>query len=206
MNVKEACMDENEQILILKLKNGEKAVFESIFHNYYCVLLAFTKEYLPDLDVARDIVQETFITLWEKKEILNSDTNLKAYLFTISRNKSLNYLKRRQLENKITNATAARQAEIYLNYYALKDQSAEQIYKAEFEQLIAEGIQSLPEQCRKIFYLSRLQYRKNQEIANQLNISIKTVESHITKSLKILREKLSPYLQMILSVSLHFIN
>lgn len=199
-------MMENEQILLLKLKRGGRKAFEWIFNHYYPVLLSFTKEYLPDYDIARDIVQETFIVLWERKDLLNSDSNIKAYLFTIARNKALNFLKRKQLENKVAAIKASEQAETCLNYYALKDQSAENIYNTEFEQLVAEGIKSLPDQCQKIFYMSRFEHCKNQEIADQLNISIKTVESHITKSLKILRTKLSPYLQLIISLCFHFFD
>lgn len=183
----------NDKALLFGLQRGEKKDFELIFNTHYRCLLFFIKEYLPDLDIARDIVQETFITLWERKELLNDDTNLRAYLFTIARNKSLNYLKRMQLEKRTASDSASRLAETYLNYHALKDQSAVRIYESEFEKLVAEGIETLPEQCRKIFNLSRMEYLKNQQIADQLNISIKTVESHLTKSLKILRKKLAAY-------------
>lgn len=185
--------NEDDKALLAGLQKGDKKEFELIFNNYYGCLLCFIKEYLPDLDIARDIVQETFITLWERKDLLNPDSNIRAWLFTIARNKSLNYLKRKQLEKKVTSDAASRLAKTHLNYYALKDQTALRIYESEFKKLVAEGIETLPAQCRKIFNLSRQEYFKNHEIADQLNISIKTVESHLTKSLKILRKKLAAY-------------
>lgn len=184
--------NQDDKALLIGLQVGGKKDFELVFNTYYRCLLCFIKEYLPDLDIARDIVQDTFVVLWERRELLNPDTNLRAYLFTIARNKSLNHLKRIQLERKTCDSTM-NSAELKLNYHALKDESALRIYQSEFEQLIAAGIASLPEQCRKVFNLSRLEHLKNQQIADQLNISLKTVESHLTKSLKLLRKKLAAY-------------
>jgi RNA polymerase sigma-70 factor (ECF subfamily) len=185
--------NDDDKALLIGLQVGGEKDFELVFNTYYRCLLGFIKEYLPDLDIARDIVQETFITLWERKDLLNADTNLRAYLFTIARNKSLNHIKRIQLEKRTSSGTASRLAAEQLNYYALKDESALRVYQSEFEKLVAEGIDTLPEQCRKVFNLSRRGYLKNQQIADELNISVKTVESHLTKSLKILRKKLAAY-------------
>ncbi len=88
-------MTATDEILHAKIQSEELDDFELVFRKHYPTLLAFTTEYLPDPDAARDIVQDSFMVLWEQKHTLQPGSNFRAYLFTIARNKSLNYLKRR---------------------------------------------------------------------------------------------------------------
>jgi RNA polymerase sigma-70 factor (ECF subfamily) len=139
-------------------------------------------------------VNETFIKLWETKSDLRSDTNLEAYLITIARNKSFNFLKHKKIILQYQEVKTANSAELNL----LEQIFTDNIYSGlDYELLknkINTAINNLPEQCRKVFQLSRFRKKKYSEIAAILNISPKTVEAHISLALRKLKEELQNFL------------
>lgn len=135
-------------------------------------------------------MQTVFIGFWEKRENIQVDTSLKAYLYRSVRNAALNEIKRLKVRQLHANAILAEGEPLSHapDQYAIKE---------ELEIKIQEALQALPEQCRLIFKMSRFEDLKYQEIADQLNLSIKTVENQMGKALKIMRAQLKEYLPLI---------
>jgi RNA polymerase sigma-70 factor (ECF subfamily) len=113
-------------------------------------------------------------------------------LFTIVRNNALNYLKHLTIRDKFRQFSEQQYAERQLNLMALTDLQVEEIFKRDMQQKIDEAVDDLPEKCREVFLMSRNFGMSYREIATQLNISIKTVENHISEALKKLRKKINP--------------
>jgi RNA polymerase sigma-70 factor (ECF subfamily) len=151
------------------------------------------------VDEAEEVVQGTFIGFWEKRENLQIETSLKAYLYRSVRNSCLNEIKRQKVRQ--VHAQAVLQQEVQV-----AEASDHDALKIELEDRIHHAIQTLPEQCRLIFKMSRFEELKYQEIADQLGLSIKTVENQIGKALKVLREQLKDYLPMIIVLMKGFLE
>jgi len=186
-------MHETDSILISLLKTGNRNVFESVYNKYYGNLFTYSKSYVLNAEVAQEMVQDTFLKLWEKKESLNDDTNIQALLYRIARNNCFNYLKRLKVEQNYLEYSKSKKTVLELNELALRQSSAEKIISEELEEKINDAIESLPPRCSLVFKMSREQGKKYKEIAGELNISIKTVENQIQKALKELRKSLSEF-------------
>ena len=169
------------------LLHGEEG-FKRIFESYYPRLLRFANEYVGDRYEAENILQNVFLTLWEKRTALRVDTNLNAYLLSLVKSQCLDFLKHKKVTNRyLSNQMTVQQQEMIFNYYAISKFEPEQMDVESLELLVQKAIGELPEQCRKVFELSRYEGLKYKEIANRLGISVKTVETHISHALKILR-------------------
>ena len=169
--------------------------FEDLFRTYFSPLMSFAKKILSDEEDAREVVHQVFVNLWEKKEKIDLSEPMKSYLFTSVHNRSLNMIRDRK---KFSSEEVPEMAGEW-------DVSA-QIESMELEEKIAESLQSLPEKCRQVFEMNRFDGLKYAEIAQQLNISIKTVENQMSKALRILREKLLKYLTLLLWLILQTLN
>jgi RNA polymerase sigma-70 factor (family 1) len=183
-------MQESDQQVFLAIQSGQTPAFEMLFKTYYQPLCRYATSYLKDADGAEEIVQAAFIGLWEKRKSITIETSLKSYLYRAIRNSCLNELKHEQVKQK------------YFANESLKGeaQSAPADHLAiheELEDKIRAAIQTLPEQCRLIFTMSRFEELKYQEIADQLNLSVKTVENQMGKALKIMRVQLKEYLPLL---------
>lgn len=166
-----------------------------IFNNYYQPLCHLSQHYLEDEDEAKGVVQEAFVKLWDIRNELKEESNLRNYLFTLVKNNCLNILKRRQILLK--HHEKIRWIEMHYQYECLSRMGDDYLEFDELKEKIDLAIQNLPEHCRIIFEMSRFEDLKNREIAEKLGISQKTVEAHLTKALKILRKDLKDYLPII---------
>ncbi len=189
-------MNENEQLLFEKLRNSDEAAFRIIYNNYSSKLYYFVLEFIPLKDAAENIVQDTFVTLWNRRKDLKDDTNLASYLFTGAKNNALYRLRDKKYRQKLF-SNAMDVSELNLNTDALITVDTSAFAFQEIEQIIQETLSNLPPQCRKVFELSRLQEMKNKEIAEELNISVRTVEVHISKGLKVFKIALEDYLPLV---------
>ena len=170
--------------ILLHDENG----FRRIFDSYYPRLLRFAKEYVSNPDDVKDILQNVFLTLLERKAALRVDTNLSAYLLTLVKSECLDFLKHKKVADRyIANQMTVQQQEMAFNYYAISKFEPEQMDIESLERLAEKAISELPEQCRKVFELSRYDGLKYKEIAERMGISVKTVETHMSHALKILR-------------------
>lgn len=171
------------------LLNQDKG-FKHIFELFYPRIWYFVKEYIKDEHSAKDIMQNVFLTLWEKRDSLKTDTNLNAYLFTLAKSQCLNHLKHMKVVDKYSKTTQAEQQENFINYYTISKFDPEQIDIESLELLVEDAIKNLPEQCRRVFELSRYEGLKYKEIAQKMDISVKAVEAHMSNALRILRSAL----------------
>jgi len=153
--------------------------FESLFLTHYLALCNYAFKFLLDKDSSEDIVQQVFTNLWEKKDSIRVTKSAKSYLYRAVRNRCLNAL-----------TSSKSQSELPSN---LADQSAqpdEKVFYLDLLHQVSHCINSLPPKCKIIFKQSKLEELKNGEIANLHNISIKTVETHMSKALKVMRHAL----------------
>jgi len=173
--------------------------FNTIYTKYYNSSFLFTKSFVHDIFVAEDIVSDSIIKLWEsvKDNVPEDEDHLKALLLTILKNQSLDYLKHEAIRLKVTdNLVSLKNRELELRISTLQACDPDEVFSKEIKVIIANTINSLPKQTHKIFIMSRFENRSNTEIAGALNLSVKAVEYHITKTLKILKVNLSDYITL----------
>ena len=151
-------------------------------------LVYFALQFTKDLDTAREITQEAFISLWEKRETIDLSKPVKTYLTTTVRNKCLNWLRDNKKFNRdILDIEGLLSDRIYT--------PPDRLVEAEIRIKITSAIEELPEKCREIFVLSRNENLKYQQIANRLQISVKTVETQMSKALQHMRQRLEEFLK-----------
>jgi len=175
-------MGHNEKYLIDQLRMDNPQGLKDVYKIYYYPLLVFAQNFLKDSEYARDVVQMTFIKLWEKRYGLNPEQALTSYLFQITRNICINEINYQNAEK--------RQIKISNNSIDSNDPLSK-IIESEKIGMLTKIIHELPEKCREIFELSRFSGLKYHEIAQKLNISIKTVETQMGIALKRIKVKYS---------------
>lgn len=178
--------DLNPSTSISDLTN--ERTFEVVFKNYYSQLCAFAYQYLNDHDQAEEIVQEVFSNVWQKSSDIEIKTSVNSYLYGAVRNACLNYIKHQSIVRKHEAYEKQRSDFLSIDFLEL-DELQEEIDKA---------LNKLPEKCREIFEMSRFEEKKYREIADELGISIKTVETQMARALKVMRATLEPYMPAIL--------
>ena len=177
-------MDEVE--ILKQIKEGNKAAFEALFKQYYRMLVIFAAKYLRSNEDAEELVQQVFVSFWEKAPVTDITTSLKAYLYRWTANACLNRIKHLKIKDK------------YAQYAMQEIQSSfddnVSFIEPDLEKDIRKAVENLPEKCREIFIRSRFDNKKNSEIAAELGISEKTVENQMTIALKKLRAELAHYM------------
>ncbi|MCW3804781.1 RNA polymerase sigma-70 factor [Plebeiibacterium marinum] len=184
-----------EKELLTRLSRGDESAFEQIFVAYYQPLVVFANKLVFDIDMARDLVQGVIVHFYEKREEIQIHTSLKAHLYQSVRNKCLNHLKREQTLRTHHSVLFQESKEAEGAFHDIMEET-------ELENKIFQVINTLPGQCRKIFEMSRFQGKTNQEIADELSISKRTVETQISNALKKMRQKLSQYMGILVSVAI----
>jgi RNA polymerase sigma-70 factor, ECF subfamily len=183
----------NEIIELLNQK--QEAAFEVMFSLYYPRLVWFAKEYVPYQD-AKNLVQDAFITFWEKNPAASNESQLQSYLYTIVKNNCLMYLRHEKIKKGFADeAEMKMQNQVYQS--ALEQLNTSEMAFQEIEAIIEKTLAELPPRCREVFVLSRLEGKKNHEVAKELNISVKAVEAQITKALKVFKEALKDFLPLL---------
>lgn len=171
-----------DKLLFERIKKGDIKAFENLFHTYYAPLSYFASRILNDDIAGEEVVQDFFVSFWEKKEQLSVEISVQNYLFRSVKNQCLNIIK----HNKIKD----RHAQIVLSEHNIQHTFEDLIDANELREKIEQSINELPEKRKEIFRLSREECLKYREIAEKLNISIKTVETQMGLAIKHLREKL----------------
>ncbi len=172
-------MKENiDDILLLnKIRGGDESAFKYLFETYFTPLCRFMNVYIVERTIVEESVLDVFLYVWENRKTLQIQLSFKAYLFQSARNKALNILRQEKIN-------------IYLNEIDtdIIETDTIALEQDELYQLIQEAVFALPDKCKEIFQLSRNENLSNQEIAEKLGISVKTVEAQITKSLKRIKD------------------
>jgi RNA polymerase sigma-70 factor (ECF subfamily) len=157
------------------------AGYEKLFKQYYGSLCIYARNIIKDSDSAEDIVHEVFIKLWEKRNEINPEQSIKSYLFTAVHNRCLNYIR----DNK-----KFTERDEYFENSDLISEETESVEQSELEAKVFNAMNKLPEKCREVFHMCKIDELKYAEVAEKLGISIKTVENQMGKALKVLREEL----------------
>jgi len=171
-------------LLIFKqIKDGDIRAFETLFRSYYEPLCRYAYQFVGGMETAEEIVQDLFYVLWKEKENLQIFTSVNGYLYRSVKNKSLQYLEQEKVRD------AYRKMHIENADIETSTPQEELEYK-ELEQQIEKTLCLLPERRQKIFRMNRMEGKKYNEIAQELDISIKTVEAEISKVLRELRSRI----------------
>jgi len=182
---------DNEVILKKMIQDDPAKGFELIFNTYYKPLCSHAVRFVYSKQIAEDIVEEVFLNFWKKELYRSVKTSFRAYLYTAVRNSAANYLKLEFREKIILDS----------NSFEVENSLAENnspeaiLLLQELSHKVEKLISSFSPQCQKVFLLSRFEGKKNREIADELNIKLKTVEAHMMKALALLKKSLSDYLK-----------
>lgn len=174
-----------------------KRNFELLFREYFTGLAYFARKYTGDLDSAKEIVHTVFIRVWENRYEFDWDKPAKSYLFTSVYNRSMNYIRDNRKFTLTGDNSLSNNEDFVYN---------DTIDRSELQMRIDRALVKLPEKCREIFELSRFGEKKYSEISQLLGISVKTVETQMSKALHILREELKDYLYLLILFLLKNLN
>ena len=173
----------NQDQLIIKLSKGNKAAFEELFNYYYPRLYNFSIKFLKLEEGIDDILQEVFIRIWENRKNIYSSNTFNSYIFTITKNLLLNELRSRLNNNKIKDKIY--KLSVSKEYTIIQD-----IEYNDLTDKVDQIIETMPSKTKTVYELSRKKGLSNKEIAKKLEISPKTVEYHISQSIRFLKDKL----------------
>jgi len=178
-------LESREKYIIEGLRSGRESAYRQLFDQYYQRLVVFAFKYLKDLESARDIVQDFYLHLFDSRHSISIQTSLKSYLYSAVRNRCLNHVKHEQVKEKHRNMSRS-EANV-------SDPNLEEVMDTvDLEAKIFEIVSKLPVKCRQIYIMSRVDGKRNREIATELNLSLRTVETQISKALKFLKDSLLP--------------
>ena len=179
-----SAIDDRE--LLARLREGETSAFDAIFRANYALLVRVAEAMLRDRASAEEIAQDVMLELWRRRELLAVTESVRGYLLQATRNRSLNALRHRAIERRNEPQLGDGVSRLPSTDAAVRER--------EIEVAIHTAIGELPDRCRQVFELSRIEGLRYSEIASRLGISVKTVEVQMGKALRILRERLRPWL------------
>jgi RNA polymerase sigma-70 factor (ECF subfamily) len=193
-------MDRTEELIVQQLREGREEAFRFLYDHHYAILCHIAASYVHDDFLSETIVSDVIFHIWEIRQRLQIKGSLRAYLVQSVRHRCLDYLKSQVVERERSlDGMSVGDWEI-VKYIRQDDYPLGRLLENELEDKIAEAIDRLPEESRRVFKLSRFDGKKNEEIAHELNISINTVKYHLKQALRLLRQDLSRYLISLLLV------
>lgn len=178
----------SDRYLVENISNSNQGVFELVFNYYYSGLVVYADQIIKDSEVSEDIVQSVFMKLWETRETIEI-RSLRSYFMQCVKNRCIDYLRNQQVKQRFDNRIPQVESMVV----------EEDLWtKNELSELLEKAMTDLPPRCREIFCMSRHENLKIAEIADQLSISKRTVETQISKALKILRVQLIDYVALLI--------
>jgi RNA polymerase sigma-70 factor (ECF subfamily) len=175
--------------------------FSRIYTVYFPKMVRFAQEYVVSHEEAENIVQDLFLYLWETRETLEAISNLNAFLFTLLKNKCIDFYRHyNRFEGRNQSLSRIQEEELHLKMEALHEFDVNMFTVNEIEEMLNNAINNLPEKCQKVFLMSRMEGLKHEEIAEHLNISVNTVQNHITTALRKLKTELKDYLPLFIFI------
>ncbi len=181
--------------------------FNRFYNTYNKRFTSFAYMYVRDMNLAEDLVQEAFAYYWEHKDSLSDDTNIPAYVMTSVKHYCIDYLRRKQLEQQaVKNIGALQIWELQTRLESLQEFEPDEIFTEEIKHIVNKALDTLPERSRYIFNRSRVECMSHKEIAEELGITTKGVEFHISKVTKVLRFVLKDYLYVVILFLNWFVN
>lgn len=186
-----------DDFFLLRFKQGDELAFGKIFKSNYKPIVGFCHQFITDLDKSKSLAQEVFLNLWLNREKIRNLNGIKAFLYTSARSACLNHIRHQKVMRKYEDKHL-QEMENELNREVLEAFDFNALEFSELENFIHQAISDLPEKCREVFLLSRFEGKKNKEISEELDISVKAVEANITRALKSIKTRLSDFLPAIL--------
>ena len=190
-------MELAEENIWKKIQQKNINVFERYYHEHYKSLFLLAIKYLRDSSQAEEIVNDVFLKIWDDGSKINIETSLKSYLYRSIINRCINLINKNKKEQE---------QRVELNFLPEEGYELKQIEETELQLRLYAAIDKLPDQCKKVFKMSRFEDLKQKEIADKLGISIKTVKNHITLALKQLNKFKDPLLLLLIALFLQYIN
>lgn len=178
---------DNEKVLIESIQAGNARAFKALMKEYFRELADFAFQYVKSSHTAKDVVQDVFANIWEKRSSWNPTRSLKMYLYQSVKNEALKTLRDQKTERKYMKAFIRETEEKVITPRELDESD-------DFKQAVHRAIQDLPERARMVYKLHRRDGLTYKEIAEVMEISHKTVESQMSRALRMLRDRLSSYL------------
>jgi len=185
-------MDKDDLFLYQEIQKGNKVAFNELFKKYYVLLCKFSFVFLKDKDSSQEIAQDIFVSLWNDAPVRKID-NVKSYLFTMAKNRSLNEIASVKRKNEILEN---HKDDIYIQDSNENDHSY-------FKKMLQSNIELLPDKCKQIFQLTKIEGLTYDEVAEYLQVSKKTVENQMGIALKKLRENLKPHIDKFFLIIIH---
>ena len=189
-------MEQTETFIIQQLKEGQDRAYRYVYDRHYQILCHVAAQYVHDDFLAETIVGDVIFHLWEVRETIEIKTGLRSYLMTSVRNRCLDYLKSQYNRHEVKMSATPGISDDFpvLNYIKGDDYPLGHLLEQELEGEIMKAVDSLPEECGRVFRLSRFEEKKYEEIAHELGISVNTVKYHVKHALALLHEALGKYL------------
>ena len=186
---------EENPMLLLEFQTGSEQAFDQVFTCYYPLLCVYANRILRQLDIGQDIAQESLITAWNRRADFDSFSKIKAFLYTCVRNACFKQLEKEKVKSKYESSLGTNEP--------LDDQSVlKDIIHAEVISRIFAHVDTLPEQCRKVIFMTFKEDKKPREISEELGITVSTVNSQKMRGLNLLRQKLSENEYLVIVASL----
>jgi len=189
-------LDYPDKDLFLELKQGKVSVFKRIYDDYWYDLYRYAYNIVWDKGVSEEIVQETFFSLWNKRQKLQVDRSIRAYLFTAVKYQTISHIRAVKVRNNYAEGFA------WFESTKVDNSNEENIHFSDLKRHIEAETAKLPEKCRQIFQMSRNEHQSVQAISDMLNLSHKTVENQLSKALKHLRSSLGHFLFVFVAFAL----
>lgn len=182
-------------------------LFNYIFTTQRERYIRFAYSYTYNNEVAEDLVAESLMYYWENRDRLQDVDDIPLYILVVVKNKCLDYLQRERTWNNIAeNLLSNKEWELQMRISSLEACEPETLFSKEVQELLNQSLAKLPEKSRRIFFMSRYEGKNYQAIAKEMNLSVKSVEFHISKALTALRKDLKDYLPALLFVFDFFYN
>jgi RNA polymerase sigma-70 factor, ECF subfamily len=178
--------------LVRLIRRGEQSAFELLFKLHYSALSQFARIYVKRNDIAEEIVQETFIKIWEIRDSIDENRSLKAFLYKCVHNNSINFIK---TEKKLIHLNEEFISELEVRFHLSSEEYSDNYFEflasEQLSALVHDSIMKLPDQCREVFLLCRFHNQSYQEIASKLDISINTVKTQLSRAMTKLQQSLA---------------
>lgn len=176
------------------IKNNDEESLERLYKSSFSLLVGYSRTIVFDYNLAEEAVQDVFLKIWQNRSTIVIHESIKSYLFRSVHNHSLNLLKQKKTLKQSVNQPASEDIWNFItDYYVVNESVIENLFAEDTDEIIQKVLGDLPEQCYKVFSMSRLDGLANNEIANQLNITQNTVRAHIYKALQRISEALKKF-------------
>lgn len=186
-----------------RIQKGDISALENLYKKYHPKMYVYCKGLLNDSDLAKDVVQESFIIFWENRKKIIFEHAISSYLFRITRHQCLKQIRSEAIKNNFSDLSNVRLMELEASYYTPEKNILDDIYFDELNQKYNEALKKLPKQCQVIFEMSKDRGMNNAEIAGQLNLSVRTVENQLYRGLKEMKKSLLKYTIIVLFIFLN---